>query len=124
MRMALLAGVPAGLGLLLLAEPITATVYNYGEFTAFDTRMAAISLTAMSLGIPTVATRVGGTPEIINDNETGILVDSDDLSGFCRAIERLLSDESLEHKMSSAAKRHFETQFTARAMAEQYQRLY
>jgi putative peptidoglycan lipid II flippase len=52
LRMALLAGVPAGLGLLLLAEPITATVYNYGQFTAFDTRMAAISLTAMSLGVP------------------------------------------------------------------------
>ncbi|MCD9031575.1 murein biosynthesis integral membrane protein MurJ [Luteimonas sp. Y-2-2-4F] len=52
LRMALLAGVPAGLGLLLLAEPITATVYNYGEFTAVDTRMAAISLGAMSLGVP------------------------------------------------------------------------
>ncbi|WP_255682134.1 murein biosynthesis integral membrane protein MurJ [Luteimonas sp. BDR2-5] len=52
LRMALLAGVPAGLGLLLLAEPITATVYNYGAFTAFDTRMAAVSLSAMSLGVP------------------------------------------------------------------------
>lgn len=52
LRMALLAGVPAGLGLLLLAEPITATVFNYGRFTAYDTRMAAISLTAMSIGIP------------------------------------------------------------------------
>ena len=52
LRMALLAGLPAGLGLLLLAEPITATVYNYGHFTAFDTRMAALSLSAMSLGVP------------------------------------------------------------------------
>lgn len=52
LRMALLAGLPAGLGLLLLAEPITATVYNYGHFTAFDTRMAALSLAAMSLGVP------------------------------------------------------------------------
>ncbi|TWI04864.1 putative peptidoglycan lipid II flippase [Luteimonas cucumeris] len=52
LRMALLAGVPAGLGLLLLADPITATVYNYGKFTVHDTHMAAISLTAMSIGIP------------------------------------------------------------------------
>src|SRR3546814_3500521 len=51
LRMALLAGAPAGLGLLLLADPITATVYNYGKFTAFDTHMAAISLSAMSLGV-------------------------------------------------------------------------
>src|SRR5690606_29831593 len=52
LRMALLAGVPAGLGLLLLAEPIVATVYNYGRFGAADVRMAAISLSAMSLGVP------------------------------------------------------------------------
>ncbi|MHC9085911.1 murein biosynthesis integral membrane protein MurJ [Luteimonas sp. RIT-PG2_3] len=52
LRMSLLAGVPAGLGLLLLAEPITATVYNYGKFTALDTRMAAVSLSAMSIGVP------------------------------------------------------------------------
>ena len=52
MRMALLLGVPAGLGLVLLAGPLTATIYQYGEFTAFDTRMAAISLSAMAVGVP------------------------------------------------------------------------
>lgn len=52
LRMSLLAGVPAGLGLLLLAEPIIATVYNYGKFTVLDTRMAAVSLSAMSIGVP------------------------------------------------------------------------
>lgn len=51
-RLALLAGVPAGLGLLLLAEPLTAVVYQGGKFTAHDTRMAALSLSAMSLGVP------------------------------------------------------------------------
>ena len=52
LRMALLLGVPAGLGLLLLAEPLTAVVYQGGRFTAFDTRMAALSLSAMSIGVP------------------------------------------------------------------------
>ncbi|RMH94562.1 murein biosynthesis integral membrane protein MurJ [Lysobacter pythonis] len=51
-RMSLLIGVPAGLGLLLLAEPLTSVVYQGGRFTAHDTRMAAISLSAMSLGVP------------------------------------------------------------------------
>ncbi len=36
----------------MLAEPLTAVVYQGGKFTAHDTRMAAISLSAMSLGIP------------------------------------------------------------------------
>jgi len=52
LRLALLAGVPAALGLLLLAEPLTAVVYQGGAFTAHDTRMAALSLSAMSVGIP------------------------------------------------------------------------
>ncbi|MBJ6978283.1 MULTISPECIES: murein biosynthesis integral membrane protein MurJ [unclassified Luteimonas] len=52
LRMALLAGVPAAVGLLLLAEPLTAVVYQGGRFTPHDTRMAALSLSAMSIGIP------------------------------------------------------------------------
>ncbi|MGY0650305.1 murein biosynthesis integral membrane protein MurJ [Luteimonas sp. A537] len=52
LRMALLGGVPAAIGLLLLAEPLTAVVYQGGRFTAHDTRMAALSLSAMSIGIP------------------------------------------------------------------------
>lgn len=52
MRLALLAGVPAGLGLFLMAEPLTAVVYQGNQFTAHDTRMASISLAAMSLGVP------------------------------------------------------------------------
>lgn len=52
LRMALLLGVPAGLGLILLAQPLTATIYQYGAFTAFDTRMGAISLSAMAIGVP------------------------------------------------------------------------
>ncbi|WP_460812025.1 murein biosynthesis integral membrane protein MurJ [Luteimonas pelagia] len=52
MRMALLIGFPAALGLVLLAGPLTATIYQYGAFTAFDTRMAAISLGAMAIGVP------------------------------------------------------------------------
>jgi putative peptidoglycan lipid II flippase len=52
LRLALLLGVPAALGLLLLAEPLTSVVYLGGKFTAHDTRMASISLGAMCLGIP------------------------------------------------------------------------
>jgi putative peptidoglycan lipid II flippase len=52
LRLALLAGVPAGLGLLLLAEPLTSVVYQGDKFTAHDTRMAAISVSAMCIGVP------------------------------------------------------------------------
>jgi len=52
LRTVLLLALPAALGLLLLAEPLTATIYQHGRFTAFDTQMAALSLAAMSIGVP------------------------------------------------------------------------
>lgn len=52
LRMVLLVGMPAALGLALLAEPLTASLFRHGKFTAFDTRMVGYSLTAMSVGIP------------------------------------------------------------------------
>ncbi|MHA7881234.1 MAG: glycosyltransferase [Saccharospirillum sp.] len=81
-------------------------------------------LEAMSLGIPTVATRVGGTPEIVQDQQTGLLISSDDLAAFTQAITALLTDKTLYQAMSAAAKHRFETTFTAQAMAQQYQQKY
>ncbi|HVF36301.1 MAG TPA: murein biosynthesis integral membrane protein MurJ, partial [Candidatus Saccharimonadia bacterium] len=52
MRMVLLVALPAAAGLIALAEPINATLYQYGRFTPFDTRMTALSLVAMSIGLP------------------------------------------------------------------------
>lgn len=52
MRLSLLVGMPAGVGLFVLAEPLTAVVYQGNKFTPYDTRMAALSLAAMSLAVP------------------------------------------------------------------------
>ncbi len=52
LRMVLLVGLPAALGLALLSEPLTASLFRYGKFAAHDTRMVGYALTAMSIGIP------------------------------------------------------------------------
>ena len=52
LRTVLLLAIPAALGLALLAEPMAIALYERGEFTAGDSRMTALSLMAMSLGIP------------------------------------------------------------------------
>ena len=50
---------PAGLGLALLAEPLSSTLFYRGAFTLHDTRMVAISVTAMSVGVlPFMLTKV------------------------------------------------------------------
>jgi putative peptidoglycan lipid II flippase len=52
LRTVLLIGVPAALGLGLLAEPICASLFQYGRFSIEDSRMTAVAVTAMAVGIP------------------------------------------------------------------------
>jgi glycosyltransferase involved in cell wall biosynthesis len=81
-------------------------------------------LEAMSLGIPTVATRVGGTPEIVEDKQTGFLVESDDLEAFTGAIKNLLNQPAKRNQMGHAAKAKFEEKFSVEKMVNQYQDCY
>ncbi|CAK0745016.1 putative lipid II flippase MurJ [Gammaproteobacteria bacterium] len=52
LRLVMLIGIPAGLGLALLGGPLLATLFQYGEFGTTDTLMATRSLMAFSLGLP------------------------------------------------------------------------
>jgi len=60
---------------------------------------------AMATGVPIVATRGGGTPELVVDGETGLLVERGDASALAEAILRLLSDEKLRKSMGRAARK-------------------
>ncbi|PKH69628.1 murein biosynthesis integral membrane protein MurJ [Stenotrophomonas sp. Betaine-02u-21] len=55
LRMTLLISIPAMLGLLLLAEPLIATIFQHGQFSAFDTRMTALAVYGLSFGLPAFA---------------------------------------------------------------------
>ena len=55
LRNTLLIAVPAMFGLMLLAQPLVATLFQHGRFTAFDTRMAALSVLGLSFGLPAFA---------------------------------------------------------------------
>jgi len=52
LRLTVLIGVPAGLGLLVLAFPILASIFQYGRFTVNDTYMAGLALMAYATGLP------------------------------------------------------------------------
>ena len=51
MKLVLLIAVPAAIGLIILAEPLVATIFYGGEFTVFDLRMTALALQAFALGL-------------------------------------------------------------------------
>lgn len=55
LRTTLLIALPAMLGLLLLAQPLIATFFQYRQFTAFDTQMTALAVYGLSFGLPAFA---------------------------------------------------------------------
>jgi putative peptidoglycan lipid II flippase len=55
LRTTLLIAMPAMCGLLLLAEPMVAAFFQNGQFTAFDSHMAAIAIVGMGCGVPAIA---------------------------------------------------------------------
>jgi glycosyltransferase involved in cell wall biosynthesis len=59
---------------------------------------------AMSMGLPVVATRVGGIPEIVADNVTGLLVPSQDPEALAKAISDLCRDAETRKKMGMKGK--------------------
>ena len=81
-------------------------------------------LEAMSLGIPAVATRVGGNPEIVKDGETGILTEPDSAQSFSEAIVWLLENSELRQRMSAKSIEVFHQEFSVDTMASSYSELY
>ena len=63
-----------------------------------------VALEAMACGLPVVALRVGGLPEIVSDGVTGFLVEPGDLSGAADALERLARDRDLGRRMGAAGR--------------------
>ena len=64
--------------------------------------LAAIEM--MAVGLCVVASRAGGIPELIEHNETGLLVDCpNDVEAWARAIERVVSDDQLRAKLGQNA---------------------
>lgn len=58
---------------------------------------------AMACGVPVVASRSGGIPEVVDDGVTGRLVDPSNPAAFADAIERLACDTALRRKMGRCA---------------------
>jgi glycosyltransferase involved in cell wall biosynthesis len=58
---------------------------------------------ALAVGTPVVATAVGGVPEVVRDGENGLLVPPGDPEALAAAIRRLLGENALRERLSSAA---------------------
>jgi glycosyltransferase involved in cell wall biosynthesis len=76
-------------------------------------------LEAMAAGRPIVATAIGGTPDAVQDAQTGLLVPPADAPALASAVLELLRDRQRMERMSEAGRRRAEERFDARVVADQ-----
>lgn len=81
-------------------------------------------LEGMSLGIPTVATKCGGTPKMITDFENGILVEKANSKALADGIEKIISNKEQFEKMKVNSKRIFKEKYTSEKYARNIEDVY
>ena len=82
------------------------------------------ALEAMACGVPPVATRVGGTPELITHGVDGFLEPVGDIAAQAARVVSLLTGEALHGRMAAAARNAAETRYSADMLIPQYEQYY
>lgn len=96
-------------------------------FFVSSSRTEGISLTlleAMGVGLPILATAVGGNPEIVDDGRTGRLVPSEDPEALADAIDQMCRDQEMWKTMGELGRDRVERHFSLRNMIDRYASLY
>ncbi len=83
-----------------------------------------VALEAMALGKPLVAAAVGGTPEVVIDEQSGLLVASEDPAALGRAIARVTADPVLAHRLAAGGERRVADEFSIAARCDKILALY
>ena len=86
--------------------------------------MSNALLEAMAMALPVVATAVGGTPEVIADGRSGLLVPSDDPAAMAAAIGRVLADPARGRGLGEVARSVVEERYGARSMVRRLEGIY
>lgn len=91
---------------------------------SFSEGISNTVLESMAAGVPVVATRVGGTPEIIHDGEDGIMIPPGNAEAIAEAVSRIIEDPSLAARLSAKGRGRAEEAFSLDAMVRHTQDLY
>jgi glycosyltransferase involved in cell wall biosynthesis len=83
-----------------------------------------VLLEAMAAGIPIVATRVGGIPEVLEDGLGGELINAGDRDALKRAMVSIINDAQLTKERAIWAAKRVRERYSSRTMAEKYMRQY
>jgi N-acetyl-alpha-D-glucosaminyl L-malate synthase BshA len=97
---------------------------DLGLFTSENESFCLSILEAMCFGCPSVATRVGGIPEVIQDGRTGLLVPFGETDLLVRSVESLIQNPTLRLSLGHAAKARAAEKFSANLIVPLYEVLY
>lgn len=98
--------------------------FDVSVLTSLSEGLSITLLESLQRGIPVVATRVGGNPEVVTDDETGFLVPPRNPVAFAQRVSLLLRDAALRARMGGAARRFVAQNFSAEAVASSYLTLF
>lgn len=79
---------------------------------------------AAAIGVPAIAARVGGIPEVIEDGINGLLIADDDSTALARAIDALADDVARRRAMSAAGRQRFLQHFGLEPMCAAIEAVY
>ncbi|MBI5769485.1 MAG: N-acetyl-alpha-D-glucosaminyl L-malate synthase BshA [Verrucomicrobia bacterium] len=97
---------------------------DVGLFTSESESFCLSILELAAFGVPSVATAVGGIPEVMREGESGLFVPAHDADQLSRAVETLLRDPAKRRAIGEAARTRARTTFSAKAIVPLYEALY
>lgn len=86
--------------------------------------LGVVLLEAMSYRKPVIATNVGGIPDIIHDEETGLLVEQKDAEALAKAVERCLDDSDLAKRLGEQGAVYVQQHFDWSRIVDEVEALY
>ena len=104
--------------------PECLATFDVFAFPSLNEGMGRALIEAMAVGLPAVATRVGGIPDVVADGETGLLVPARDEAALADALLKLLRDPARRQAYGHAARRSMDERFDVEAMVRAIDRLY
>ncbi len=83
-----------------------------------------VNIEAMSRDVPVIASNVGGIPEYITDNQTGLLFESENVGELNHCIVSLLNDSDLRAKLAKGGRKLVNEGFSSNIFLSKYEELY
>jgi len=99
-------------------------IADVGLYTSDAESFCLSILEAMCFACPSVSTRVGGIPEVVEDGESGLLVPAGDVDALAKTLDALIHDPSRRQALGRAAKARARERFSAEVIVPRYEALY